>query len=239
VRSWLGVVLCLLALPNASLAADTRFLTQEEMQEWSAAGRLVFNHRTDKHGYGCSATLIAPDLVLTAAHCVQYAFDGAPSKVRQLVFHAGWHTDTSLGTAVAERLQFHPDFDPGGAESFSQKIPKDVALVYLSTPIESVRPIPLGELDDELELLSFVVYQGALSNAPRLASACSHSQLPPSLLQVGCPVVGGNSGGGVVFGNGEDRRLVGVISAASAGRAIAVIPDTWLRDEVAAHIASN
>ena len=225
--------------PFAAVAADTRLLEPQEMQDWSAAGRLAFNHRTDKHGYGCSATLVAPDLVLTAAHCVQYAFDGAPSKIRQLVFHAGWHTDTSLGTAVATRLQFHPDFRPGGKESFGEKIPIDVALVYLSSPIDGVSPVPLGTLDNGLELLSFVVYQGALENAPRLASTCSHSSLTPSVLQVGCPVVGGNSGGGVVFGEGEDRRLIGVISAAAGTRALVVLPDEWLQNEIASHVGTN
>ena len=43
-----------------------------------------------------------------------------------------------------------------------------------------------------------------------------------------CPVVDGNSGGPVISGTGEDRRLVAVISSRGRGGAYAAQLDDWL-----------
>lgn len=235
----LTVAALLNCFASVAAAADSRDLTQDEMLSWGAVGRLSFNGRQETNQFGCSATLIAPDLVLTAAHCLTYAFDGAPSKVRQLVFQAGLHLDHSLASAKAARLVFHPQYQKGGPETFAKRIPFDLALVVLDTPLTEIAPIPLGQKPEALELLDFVVYQGPPSNPPRHASGCSHAPLDERLIQVGCPVIGGNSGGGLLAQNGEERRLVGVIAAASGARALAVIPGDWLRNEIDKHLNSN
>jgi hypothetical protein len=102
----------------------------------------------------CTSTLIAPDVVLTAGHCVDlqafldtYGYDGLT--VTNQVF--GWSQDPDLtdytelggasdwpeGTAIGSTAIQHPDFDllsvrPGLAENH------DIALVFLDEPVLDV-----------------------------------------------------------------------------------------------------
>ncbi len=219
-------------------AADTRILEANEVSEFAAMGRLALNRRQEDPNFGCSGTLVAADVVLTAAHCLTYAFNGEPSKVRQLVFQAGHFDGASVATATAARFAFHPDYERGKKKA-RRMIPNDLALIFLATPIEGIEPIELGTLADTFQLLNFVVYQAGAPYVPRFSSGCSHSFQSLRVLEVGCAVVGGNSGGGVIAGEGDDRRLVAVLAAASGGRGLAVLPDDWLRAELANHLSTN
>jgi hypothetical protein len=85
----------------------------------------------------CTGTVIAPDVVLTAAHCV------VPPNV-------GWHVlfGTSTSTPGAPVLPVkqaiaHPGFDRstiGSANSRGQ----DVGVLVLSSPVTAVRPMPIN-----------------------------------------------------------------------------------------------
>ena len=70
--------------------ADTSDLTSLETLDqgrgWMAVGRLSY-----QNGQGfCTATLIAPDLVLTASHCLYDLDSGELLTLNNLEFQAGW-----------------------------------------------------------------------------------------------------------------------------------------------------
>ncbi|MCA9593537.1 MAG: S1 family peptidase [Myxococcales bacterium] len=70
----------------------------------------------------CSGSLVAPNVVLTAAHCVEpelFAF-----------VESGAYREVRLGTA-------HPDFDPATGEH-------DIAVLLLSEPVSEVAPVSVG-----------------------------------------------------------------------------------------------
>jgi hypothetical protein len=83
-------------------------------------------------GTVCSGTAIAPDLVLTAAHCVK---PGAPYKLVSPGAD-GQHTLKDIASIVR-----HPQFDADAA--MRHRVTADVALLKFSTAV-SPAPIPLA-----------------------------------------------------------------------------------------------
>ena len=83
---------------------------------------------------GCSGTLIAPNLVLTAAHCV-VKDDGSQVRTRDVYFRIDLPNGRSHRFR-AERVDVHPDYNPNGGGI-------DVALVPLTEDVSVVEPLPV------------------------------------------------------------------------------------------------
>jgi MYXO-CTERM domain-containing protein len=128
--------------------------------EWPAAGGLLadgsvsaFNQTFDVTLFMCSSTLIAPDVVMTAAHCVDTSFLEAQTAglatIEELSFVWSGQADLSMyGLGSAEPLPDdaaigwdwpgHPDWV--GMESVAIGLAEnhDIALVFLDEPVLDV-----------------------------------------------------------------------------------------------------
>lgn len=99
--------------------------------------------REGKHGFACSGTVVAPRVILTAAHCVEEIEKGTITPAANYAVATGV-TDPSeaqIGNVfhVAETHVF-PGFDPGILHG-------DAAILILSTPT-SAPPIPMAGATD-------------------------------------------------------------------------------------------
>jgi uncharacterized protein (TIGR03382 family) len=102
--------------------------------EFPATGMITARGRLE-----CTATLIAPDVVLTAAHCLK------PPTFGELGFTLD--TDEADGIADVIPLAFthmHPDFDESVEDFLDLAVRNDVGVAILKQPITSV---PFEEID--------------------------------------------------------------------------------------------
>lgn len=99
--------------------------------------------REGKHGFACSGTVVAPRVVLTAAHCAEEIENGTITRAANYAVATGVTDPSEAGIGnvfhVAETHVF-PGFDPGILHG-------DAAILILSTPT-SAPPIPMAGAAD-------------------------------------------------------------------------------------------
>jgi protease YdgD len=134
---------------------DNRVRLDERGPPWDAVGQVnVAGYRT---GLACTGTLIAPTLVVTAAHCVINKLAHKPYASKDIHFLAAVRGSENKGHATAQCLRFLPNYRSAGPETSSptpsgQRVPidfftDDVVVIVLGSPLD-VKPALVEEHAD-------------------------------------------------------------------------------------------
>ncbi|MGF1641192.1 MAG: trypsin-like serine peptidase [Rhodospirillales bacterium] len=202
------------ALPGI-VGKDDRVVLDTAAWPWIAIGRI------NRAGGGfCTGSLVAADVVLTAAHCFYDTRSRRTIGAGEIHFVAGYRRGDYLAHAIARRIVTSPTlrFDPRGGIGEPSD---DWALVVLDRPM-AIRPIPVRRLrptphSEQDRAWPTVMVAGYSRDRPHLLSLhqeCAIADRVSSdrIVIHSCDATHGTSGAPLLTGTAEEVFIVGVVT---------------------------
>lgn len=227
----------LLATSVSAQEAELRRLdTGEDGKAFSAVGRLEIDGR----GF-CTGTLIAPDKVLTAAHCLFDRSTGQPYDLSRIEFRAGWRNGRAEAYRSVRRTGVHPDY-AFGQDDLMTRSQSDLAILELHHPIRNPRIAPFETASrlrkgSKIGVVSYAVGREA---APSFQEACNVLGRQKGVYVLSCDIDFGSSGAPVFLLENGEVKVASVVAAKAELRGDKVALATGLDfalDEVRAAMA--
>ena len=190
-----ALVLSAAATPTPTEARDGRVTVAPDSHPWASIGRLnVAGYRIRRH---CTATLVAPDLVLTAHHCLSPIGKGDWAEPGNVHFLAGY----ARGAFSAHRTA--SGYIPLGPDS---------ALVRLSAPIDlPVIPIYDGPVPAAGSSLAQAGYSGDKGHVLTVDPACRFlGTRSGGQWRHDCEAVSGDSGSPLLIDRPEGLSIAAI-----------------------------
>jgi protease YdgD len=168
--------------------------------------------RVERADGGCTGTLVAPDVVVTAAHCVVDRDTGEPLAPGKLRFRAGAAGDRERAAARIAAVEVAGDFTHTPEPTRLDQLHCDLARLRLARPLDIA---PLG-ITDGADAPSFdaIGYPAYAPKYQRKQYACTRSDRPApvGLWPTTCFAVPGVSGAPLLTPT-RPPRMFGIIVA--------------------------
>lgn len=206
------ILLAFLWIAGAAWAQDdplTLLQTGEDARGWEGVGRLDI----DGKGF-CTGALIAPDLVLTAAHCMFDRDTGLAIDPSRMQFLAGLRNGRALAYRDIRQALTLPDYVQTGSVG-AQTSRYDLALLQLNQPIRSTEITPFDVISSDAigADVAVVSYAADRAEAPSLQQLCGVLGQQDGVIVFSCDVDFGSSGAPVFSMQNGVPRIVSVVSA--------------------------
>jgi V8-like Glu-specific endopeptidase len=230
----LALLAMLLGVPELSAGPGKgTMLGAEDAVAWRGVGRVNIGGVRSRSL--CTGTLIAPDVVLTAAHCVVHQDTGKPHALGMIHFVAGWNGGEMSGHSTASAVSVHPFYRPGSEKS---SLMSDLALIRLRSPMppEAAKPFVIAAPPPPGSPILVVSYRRDRAHALTYQDDCVFGAREGPMLILECPVASGASGAPVLAEiDGEKQVIATLVAMTDTGLAFA-IQAKGPTDELLAHL---
>jgi V8-like Glu-specific endopeptidase len=218
---WAVLAVILLGTRGHADSALKALVTGADSRGFEAVGRIEFAGRTF-----CTGSLIAEDLVLTAAHCL-YDDDGSRYPAAEIRFLAGWRNGRATAIRGVLRALPHPDY--ATEPDKGRRIAHDLALLKLDQPVTNggVHPFAIEAKPAKGAAVGVVSYAWDRAQVPSLQDLCRVLARQSGVLVLSCDIDFGSSGSPVFVVEDGVPHIVSVISAKAEadGRKVALGTD--------------
>ncbi len=206
-----ATIVLALTLASSAFAQTTplrKLDTDYSASIWKAVGRIDLGQRAM-----CSGTLIAKDLVLTAAHCLYKPGTNQLWPTETIVFRAGFRDGRAAATRAITAAAAHAQYRPNEPLT-EHNVTYDVALLRLSEPVSSYEVAPFYLHNEQVRPgpVSVVSYGRGRSNVQSRQKECQMLERFNDVLLFDCNVTFGSSGAPVFSHLNGRGRIVSVVS---------------------------
>jgi V8-like Glu-specific endopeptidase len=161
---------------------------------------------TSNGRFFCSGTVIAPETILSAAHCLTLGGGGAYD------VHPEGSADLWSGGVRVVRKYRHPEYDSG---TFAH----DVAIFRLAAPLSGVTPLPLhrdsfrdADLGHEVRHIGFIKTRESWARSEVRSRIRSMAEFHVESGEKGAQTCAGYSGGPLLIEQGSAEHVAGIVS---------------------------